>query len=134
MFKQFIDDLIDSSSIKVIMTAEAKDNFAEEEGVLFVHSPILFRLYTLYAEGAVKEDRPAFYRKAGAYLYYEHFYCTHGEEYYYFIKFNKDSLFYQEHEDLIKQLVIANDPTTLLTYIGTKPLDIYNKSLKEELK
>lgn len=135
MFKQFMDDLIDSKSIKVVLSLEAKDDFAKEDKVMFVHSPVLYRLYTLYVgDEGKKETRPTFYRKVGMYLYYEYFHCSHGTEYYYYIKFNEESAFYKEHEQLIKRLVLANDPVRLKNYTGFKPLNIYNSYLKEELK
>ena len=132
MFQQFMTDLIHKDSFKRILSEDAMNNFAKEEGVLFVHSPILYRLYTLFAGDVPHvEDRPMFYRKAGMYLYYERFTCNHGEEFYYYIKFNKDSKFYQEHKFLIETLIVANDPSTLTDYIGTKDLHGFNKALKE---
>jgi len=133
MFKEFMTDLIHNDSVKRVISEDAMIKFAKEEDVLFVQSPILYRLYVLYAvDHPSIEDRPLFYRKVGMYLYYERFTCNHGEEFYYYIKFNKSSKFYQEHKFLIETLILANDPSTLTDYIGTKDLNIYNKSLKEK--
>lgn len=133
MFKEFMTDLIGVASFKRVLTEQAMNDFAKEEGVLLVHSPVLYRLYALYtADQPPIEDRPLFYRKAGMYLYYERFTCNHGEEFYYYVKFNKDSKFYKEHEMLIKTLVKASSPDTLEDYIGTRDLKSYNQSLKED--
>ena len=132
MFQQFMTDLVHKDSFKRILSEDAMNNFAKEEGVLFVHSPILYRLYALYAADQPPiEERPVFYRKAGMYLYYERFTCNHGEEFYYYIRFNEESKFYQEHKFLIESLIVASDPSTLTDYIGTKDLHGFNKSLKE---
>lgn len=134
MFTQFIEDLIDKDSFKVVVSEEAMSKLAQEKDVYCVHSPILYRLYILYINDIIKpEDRPTFYRKAGMYLYYERFNCTHGDEFYYYIKFNVNSTFYQEHQTLLKNMIIANDPSILVDYIGTKDLSDYNKQLKETL-
>lgn len=133
MFKEFMTDLIGTTSFKRVLTEQAMNDFAKEEGVLLVHSPVLYRLYALYtADKPPIEERPVFYRKAGMYLYYERFTCNHGEEFYYYVKFNKDSQFYKEHELLIKALIKASSPDTLEDYIGTRDLKSYNQSLKED--
>ena len=111
---------------------KAMREFASKPGVLLVHSPILFRMYTLYSEiHGELEDRPTFYRKVGAYLYYERFTCAHGDEFYYYIKFNNTSQFYLEHKDLLEMLILAGDPSTLTDYNGRRQLTGYNKPLKE---
>lgn len=134
MFTQFIEDLIDKDSFKVLISEEAMNKLAQEKDVYCVHSSILYRLYVLYIDDITKpEERPAFYRKAGVYLYYERFSCVHGDEFYYYIKFNVNSTFYQEHQTLLKNMIIANDPSILVDYIGTKNLSDYNKQLKETL-
>jgi hypothetical protein len=132
MFSQFITEVIKPESFKTTLTEYAMRQFASEEGVLLVHSPVLYRLYTLFAENHDEiEDRPTFYRKAGAYLYYERFNCKHGDEFYYYIKFNEDSLFYIEHKYLLEMLILAADPSVLTDYSGKKNLTGYNKPLKE---
>jgi hypothetical protein len=132
MFKQFMTDLISTDSFKKVLSEQAMADFAKRPGVFLVHSPILYRLYTLYTEGTEDiEERPVFYRKAGAYLYYERFTCNHGEEFYYYVRFNTESLFYQEHRHLIEILILGSDPSTITDYIGTRDLTVYNKTLKE---
>lgn len=135
MFKKFMADLINEESFKVVLTEHAMIEFAQEQDVILLHSPILYRLYTLYVGGRDKiESRPVFYRKVGTYLYYEKLTCKHGEEFYYYIKFNKDSQFYQEHRILIEVLALANDPMMLTDYIGTKDIQSYNTELKKKEK
>lgn len=133
MFRQFMADLIGTASFKKVLSEQAMADFAKEEGVILIHSPILYRLYALYVgEDVSIEDRPSFYRKAGAYLYYERFTCNHGDEFYYYVKFNQSSKFYQEHRDLINLLVESNGPETLADYIGTRDLESYRTTLKEK--
>lgn len=136
MFRTFMSEVIDRESFKKVLSEQAMLDFSEQPGVLLVHSPVLYRLYTLYHETYAEpfdtmEDRPLFYRKAGMYLYYERFTCNHGDEFYYYIKFNEKSEFYQEHRLLIETLIVANDPSTLLDYTGVKDVSGYNMSLKE---
>jgi hypothetical protein len=132
MFKEFMNDLIGSRSFKKVLSEQAMADFAKEPGVLLVHSPVLYRLYALYtADKPSIEERPVFYRKAGMYLYYEKFTCNHGEEFYYYIKFNQSSEFFKEHKTLIESLVRASSPSTLTDYIGTRDLSSYNQFLKE---
>lgn len=137
MYKRFIDELVDKQSIKLVMSQEAKEIFANQPKVALVHSLVFYRLYVLYAKGVdVGADlvtRSTFFRLVGAYLYYDKFPCQHGEEYYYYIQFNEDAPFYQEHRSLIEQLILSNDPSTLHDYIGTRDLMGYNKYLKDKL-
>ncbi len=133
MFKEFMTDLIGTTSFKRVLTEQAMNEFAKEKGVFLVHSPVLYRLYALYtADKSPIDERPVFYRKAGMYLYYERFTCNHGEEFYYYIRFNQNSKFYQEHKFLIETLIVASDPSTLTDYIGTKDTQVFNQSLKEQ--
>ena len=119
-------ELISKESVKTITTEDAMNEFAQEDDVVLVHSNILYRFYTIYNNDRyVIEDRPRFFRKVGMYLYYERFVCEHGDEYYYYIKFNEDSYFYREHKDLIRLLITATNPSTLTDYIGDKDLSIY---------
>lgn len=138
MFKRFIDELVDNKSIKLVMSQEAKEQFANHSKVTLVHSLVFYRLYVLYAKGVDTdvdlESRSTFFRLVGTYLYYDKFPCTHGEEYYYYIKFNENSAFYQEHQHLIEQLILFNDPSTLQDYVGTRDLKGYNKYLKSTLQ
>lgn len=127
-----MSDVIGSDSYKTVLSVQAMNNFAKQEGVVLVHSPLLYRLYNLYIEGkAETEDRPTFFRKVGQYLYYERFTCEHGDEYYYYIKFNEDSDFYKEHKELIKLQILASDPSLLSDYNGKRVIKNYNNFLKE---
>lgn len=138
MFKQFMTELITKDSIKLQLTKEAKDDFAEEPNVCFVHSLVLYRIYALYARAQEPdiqlEGRAIFFRLVGAYLYYDKFACGHGEEYYYYLKFNKESEFYKTHQELIEQLILSNDPSSLKDYIGSRYLGGYNQHLKNKYK
>jgi len=134
MFKKFMTDVISTDSFKKVLSEEAMYDFAKAPKVYLVHSPILYRLYALYtADQPPIEERPVFYRKVGMYLYYERFTCRHGDEFYYYIRFNQHSEFYKEHKDLIKSLILASDPTEFKDYIGTKDLTVFNQSLKEKI-
>lgn len=133
MFSQFMADLIKPESFKTTLSEQAMFEFSQEPGVLLVHSPVLYRLYSLFSEKQTEiEERPTFYRKVGAYLYYERFSCKHGDEFYYYIKFNEASEFYKEHQYLLELLILSSDPMTLTDYVGTKNLTGYNKPLKEK--
>lgn len=135
MFEQFMTDLIDETSFKILMTEEAMNTFASYPDVVFVQAPSLYRLYTLYLSNTgkktIKIKRALFYRKVGSYLYYEKLMCTHGDEYYYYIRFNKDSDLYKTHNVLIKALLKQRAPLTLTDYIGTKDLSRYNVIIKD---
>jgi len=132
MFKKFMSDVIGPSSFKKILTEQAMRDFSKQPDVLLVHSPVLFRIYALYAQtDETYEDRPTFFRKVGKYLYYERFNYAHGDEFYYYIKFNTESAFYQEHKDFIKLLILSSEPSMFNDYVGDRSLTQYNKSLKE---
>jgi hypothetical protein len=133
MFKEFMTNVISTDSFKKVLSEEAMYDFAKASEVYLVHSPVLYRLYALYTAAKPPiEERPVFYRKVGMYLYYERFTCNHGEEFYYYIRFNQHSEFYQEHKALINSLILASDPSTLTDYIGTRDLNNYNQFLKEK--
>lgn len=135
MFTKFINDIVNPISFKAIISEEEMLNLSKKEGVYFVKSPVMYRLYTMYMGESKKiSERSAFFRMCGNYLYYERFICSHGDEYYYYIKFNTKSKFYQEHAVLIKEMILASDPENLLNYTGNKDLTTYNLELKGELK
>lgn len=132
MFSKFIHDVVDNDVLKTHLSEQYMLEVSQKEGVWFVKSPVMYRLYTLYTgDGDKINSRSAFYRKCGTYLYYERLTCAHGDEYYYYVKFNTESDFYKEHHKFIKELILAEDPTTLDDYIGLKDLNAYNKELKE---
>jgi len=134
MFREFMNGgVISPASFKEQLTEAAMHAFAKQPDVVLVHSPVLYRFYVLFSGDKVHiEDRPVFFRKVGAYLYYERFTCQHGDEFYYYVKFNKNSPFYQEHKALISILIEANEPKRLLyDYIGTKDLSQYGGSGRE---
>lgn len=133
MFNNFIKQVIDTTSYKQILTEKKMLEFAQADKVYFVKSDLLYRMYTLFSNEDKKLTRPEFYRKCGYYLYYERLTCVHGEEYYYYVRFNEDSPFYKEHKELIKRLIIVNDPSRLEDYIGLKDIDSYNLKLKAEV-
>lgn len=132
MFTKFLSDLVDRESFRRNLSEEAKNEFAEKEDVYFVHSPVMYRLYTMYASTEKIKERRRFFRLMGAYLYYDKFPCRHGDEFYYYVKFNKDSAFYQEHKALIDILILSADPENLEDYIGNRDLTIYNQILKSK--
>lgn len=131
MFDQFINHLVEKASIKTKLGEQYMLAFAQGPDVYFVKSDLMYRLYTMYMGDDKKvTSRKRFYQLCGYYLYYERFVCRHGDEYYYYVKFNTESDFYKSHAWLIKKLILANDPSSLTDYIGTKDLTIYNKNLK----
>lgn len=134
MFREFMSSVILKDSFKTLLTEQAMYEVAQHPDTLIVHSPVLYRLYTLFVAGREHvEERPMFFRKVGTYLYYERFNCKHGNEFYYYVRFDKASTFYKEHKDLIELLVLSNDPSTLTDYEGSKDTSIYNRTLKEKL-
>ena len=131
MFNNFITNIVDQTSYKRHLGEFHMLEFAKGKDVYFIKSDLLYRLYALYMGDNKKiKHRPEFYRRCGAYLYYEKLNCLHGDEYYYYVRFNVQDPFYQENEHLIKELILANDPSTLTDYIGTKDIHSYNKNLK----
>lgn len=133
MFTTFLVNLVDKDSFKKSLSSEEmKNTFAQSEGVYVIQSPIMYKLYTMYSDSNKITERSKFFKLMGAYCYYDKFPCKHGEEFYYYIKFNENSAFYQEHKMLIDLLTLEADPSTLKDYIGTRDLTIYNKFLKEK--
>lgn len=132
MTQRFINELLHVDSFKTILSEDSMNELSQDQNVYLIHSQAMYRVYGLYVNNETKmETRPRFFRKMGVYLYYERFTCTHGDEYYYYVKFREGSEFYKEHEAFIKMLILANDPSTLDDYTGSKDLTIYNKQLKE---
>lgn len=131
MFTQFMSDFVDKDTLKVVSSVEAKQQVINQSGVVFIHSPLLYKLYAMYADGKPIESRPTFYRKVGAYVFYDYFNCDHGSEYYYYIKINENSNFYREHKEFIERSILAADPSTLKNYNGHQRVDVFNKELKE---
>lgn len=137
MYNNFINELIDTSVFKptVVIRRDQPYMFKrlkEDEDILAVHSNVLYQLYALYADGAQIETRPTFFRMVGLILQYEKLHCKHGDEYYYLLKFNESSAFYQKHKELIERMILESDPSTLYDYYGTNDINSYNKVLKKK--
>lgn len=131
MLHEFLREIIHPDSFKTKLTVQAKDELAAQDRVYFIHSPVFYSMYALYA-GSKAIDRIEFYKYMGFYLYYEKFFCTHGNEFYYYVKFNERSEFYKMNQQMIDMLVLGADPTTLTDYLGSYDVNNYNNFLKEE--
>lgn len=118
--KDFFLQFIDTSIHKTEQTLEEYHRFRDDSDILMVKATTMYQIYkgqVFEADGRLSMRE--FYKACANYFYYDKYVCTHGIEFYYYVKFNEQHQMYQIVKPVVLKRVAANSPDRLrdLEYI-----------------
>lgn len=111
---QFFMKFVDTRCHKVAHSEREYDKIKDLPNVMMVKATTLYQIYkhNVYPnEGRLRMKQ--FFLAAGQYFYYDKYFCDHGTEFYYYVKFNEDNDVYKATKPLIAQKVKRNSPEFL---------------------